>query len=691
MSLYIRFLFCGFSMLTVLPAFAQEGKDTTGIKPVTVQAYFSKQAMLGLPASVQMVNEAELSQQHTSTLLPALNRVAGLRMEERSPGSYRIALRGSMIRSPFGVRNTKIYMADFPLTDAGGNTYLNLVDPLSIASISILKGPDGSLFGANSGGVIRIEPKGFDVAQSKAQLLLTAGAYGLFQQQLSLQQKVNDRYQFSVDQSFLRSDGYRVNSAMNKKTLQTAHQWQYAPTSAIRLFALYSDLGYRTPGGLTEVQMAEDPRQARPAAGRNPGAAEQQAGIYNKTFYAGLAHDTQLSNKLQHTISLFGSTTDFTNPFISNYEERDEKNLGLRTYFSYTDFEKEDWSWQMQLGFEGQQGWSKIENFDNDKGVPAAVQAKDKLDNAQYSVFYRAMVRFYKRWTVEGSLSLNGASVGYKQRYPVVEVASGKIDFGAIWMPRLATSYLLSPDWAIRASVSKGYSPPTLAEVRGSDNKINRDLKAEQGTNYEVGARWESKNRRFIGDLAAYSYKMANGIIRQLDDIGADYYLNAGDMDQKGVELTFFAQLVQAKKTGYLRSMSYQGGLTRQFYKFAAYRIGELDYSGNKLTAVPDWMLSNVLTADLPAGIYVNLFHNFVSRMPLNDANSVYADKYHLLQAKVGVQLPLKKRLAIQVFVGADNLLNAKYSLGNDINAFGNRFFNPSPTRNFYGGMKLAI
>src|SRR5690606_8225943 len=186
------------------------------------------------------------------------NTLAGIRMEERSPGSYRLAMRGSLIRSPFGIRNIKIYLDEFPLTDAGGNTYLNLIDPASISSIHVLKGPDGSLYGANSGGVIRIQPKGFNVNQNQGSLLLSGGSFGLFQEQLSVQRKVNDKYSFSVDQSFTRSDGYRENSVLNKKTFQTAHKWQYSKNNVLRFLALYSDLIYHTPGGLTESQMQEN-------------------------------------------------------------------------------------------------------------------------------------------------------------------------------------------------------------------------------------------------------------------------------------------------------------------------------------------------------------------------------------------------------------------------------------------------
>ena len=665
--------------------------DTTIIKNVDVKVYFTKQPIIGLTSAAQALDAADIQEQQTTTLLPAMNRVAGLRLEERSPGSYRIALRGSTIRSPFGVRNTKIYLGDFPLTDAGGNTYLNLIDPLSLASILVVKGPDGSLFGANAAGVILLDPKGFSVQENKTELLLSSGAYGLFQEQLSVQQQVTAKYRFAVNQSFLRSDGYRANSAMNKKTFQTAHQWDYAPHRSLSLLALYSDLGYRTPGGLTSAQQQENPRMARPRAGSIPGAEEQKAGIYNKTFYGGIAHDMHLSEKLQHSLRIFGSITDFTNPFITNYEKRDEKNLGLRSYFSYNDVDRKELQWQMQLGFEGQKGWNKMQNFDNNKGQPAAMQASDKLDNGQYTAFYRAMLKLYHHWTMEGSLSWNTASVGYRQQYPVVNNSIGEIDFGSIWMPRLASSYRISPQFALRASVAKGYSPPTLAEVRASDNRINTDLGAEKGTNYEVGARLEGKKRRWMADVAYYSYKMKNGIIRQINEQGADYYLNAGVMDQKGLEGTLAAQLIPQRNIGLIRSLSYHGAIARQFYTFSSYKRGNVDFSGNQITAVPKWTAANNLSLTAAGGFSMHLMHHWVSRMPLNDANTIYAEKYNLLQAKVAYGLALNKRVKVELFVGADNLLNERYSLGNDINAFGNRFFNPAATRNYYGGLKVSL
>ena len=128
------------------------------LQTVTVSGYLSDQPVLRVPASVSVLGPAQLKLQPDNSFVSALNTIPGVRAEERSPGSYRLSIRGSLLRSPFGVRDVKVYFDQIPLTDAGGNTYLNAIDISNIRHIEILKGPDGSLFGANSGGVVLINP-----------------------------------------------------------------------------------------------------------------------------------------------------------------------------------------------------------------------------------------------------------------------------------------------------------------------------------------------------------------------------------------------------------------------------------------------------------------------------------------------------------------------------------------------------
>src|SRR5207247_3260229 len=95
-------------------------------------------------AAINFISKPQLERYNNTNILPALNSTPGVRMEERSPGSFRMNIRGSTLRSPFGVRNVKIYWDDIPFTDAGGNTYLNQLSYYNFNSIEVSKGTGGS-------------------------------------------------------------------------------------------------------------------------------------------------------------------------------------------------------------------------------------------------------------------------------------------------------------------------------------------------------------------------------------------------------------------------------------------------------------------------------------------------------------------------------------------------------------------
>jgi len=280
----------------------------------------SPASLLRLLQSEAILSKAELNKQPAYSLLSSINTIPGVRMEERSPGSYRLSIRGSLLRSPFGVRNVKIYLSDFPFTDAGGNTYLNCLDITAINSIRILKGPEASLFGANTGGVVLVDP----VLKTADSLLFTAaingGSYGLLHESAGFQKRWDNNL-LTVNQAYQKAAGYRENSAMQRHYLHAADTWMYDPNAQLKTMLLVSDMHYQTPGGLTHQQFIDNPKSARPATNIFPGAIEQKAGVYNTTVFGGISNTIGFKKNWRHVIALTGAHTNFKNPFITNYEE----------------------------------------------------------------------------------------------------------------------------------------------------------------------------------------------------------------------------------------------------------------------------------------------------------------------------------------------------------------------------------
>jgi len=661
-------------------------KDSSQLKEVVVNAYFSAQPLLRLPASVSIINSQILQNQPPGSLLPAINTAPGVRMEERSPGSYRLSIRGSLLRSPFGIRNVKMYLDDFLLTDAGGNTYLNLLDAGSVGRIEILKGPEGSIFGANSGGVVLINSKKSNRDGLGINAGISGGSFGAMNQNIALQTHTRN-FEIGLHQAYQRSDGYRENSAMNRKSIQLMPRWKYSPAAELSSLILFSDLQYETPGGLTWAQFQQNPKASRPATAVSPGSMEQQAAIYNKTFLAGISHSKSFNERLKHVFSITGSITDFKNPFITTYEIRKEKSIGIRTYIEYLSKENSLKPWNWQYGLEAQQTSSQKKNYINLEGEIGDKQDFVDFTANQSFLFSRFSWHLTERLSTEFALSLNFNNYNFKDIYPV---ESGKETerFKSQVMPRLALSYTADKNLVFRASASRGYSAPTLEEVRPSSRIVNRVLQPEAGWNIETGLRLALLNSRIYFDGVVFNYQLKNAIVRRVDAADTEFFVNAGSTKQTGIEAELGAWLLPLKGAGGIRGLRINESYTYSRFKFDTYIVASSNFSGNKLTGVPRHNLVNSSELYLPWSVSLYVQHTFVSSIPLNDANTDLSEKYHLLQAKINRKM-LFKSWNLTAFAGADNLLNARYSLGNDLNAFGSRFFNPAPSINFYGGIGL--
>ncbi|WP_316746007.1 TonB-dependent receptor [Pedobacter gandavensis] len=675
-------------VLLSFSAVSQQRDTINRLKEVEIKPYFSTQPLLRATGAIGLIDRSMLEKQAGGSLVSAMNTVPGIRMEERSPGSYRLSIRGSLLRSPFGIRNVKIYFDEFPLTDAGGNSYLNALDVAALNRIQILKGPQGSLFGANSGGVVLIESQQPATDSIPATLRLETGSYGGFRQSVSVGQQLK-KYSINLTQAYQRSDGYRDHSAMDRKYFQVTQQLDYSKRNQLKALIFYSDLHYDTPGGLNEAQYLERPTASRPAAGPIKSAIEQKAGIYSNTLFTGLSNDWVINDHFKHVVSIFSSYTDFKNPFITNYEKRKELTFGLRSYLEYQE-QTTHFNYRFNIGLESAQTSTDIVNYNNNLGNPAELKASDELKAATNFGFVHLNIDFLHKWLLELSASGNFYQYTYQSIAPVVsDKKTNRFDFQL--MPRIALSYLLSPQLSLRAALSKGYSPPTIAEIRASNQVINVDLQPESGWNHEIGIRYQSPDQRFHIDLTGFYYRLQNAIVRRLDQQENEYFVNAGGTKQWGLESSFSLWIIPVNPSKFVRGLQFYNAFTLSDFKFDHYTDKTADYSGNQLTGVPKQVLINSIDLQFPGKWSLFAQHNYTSSIPLNDANTVYAKKYHLIQARLSWKALKAGNFPIAIFAGADNLLNTKYSLGNDLNAMGGRYYNAAAGRNYYAGLSLQL
>ncbi|MBX3253401.1 MAG: TonB-dependent receptor [Chitinophagaceae bacterium] len=681
-------------LIAVSQSFAQQTVPHTDSIPtmseVIIRGYESQRRLLETPASVSVVTTRDLQRFSNTTLLPSLNIIPGVRMEERSPGSYRLSIRGSLLRSPFGVRNVKVYWNDIPFTDAGGNSYFNLIDQAGVQQLEILKGPGGSLYGANTGGVIimhtnKPELQG-DNRQSSGRIQLTGGSYGLLGENAQWKFK-NPTLSSTLTQSHLQSDGYRDNTRMRRDILQWNGSALLGEKNKLNWIASYADMFYQTPGGLTLQQMQENPEQSRPATPVLPGARDQKAAIYNKTILAGISNQHDFNERWSNVTSVMMSYTYFKNPFITNYETRAESNTGLRSKMVY-EGGKGIHHFKVSGGAEWLYNYSVINNYGNRQGNRDTVQYKDRISAAQVYPFVQGEWGIAKRIYIQAGVSTNFSNYRYRRLTDADNSRKTKT-LNAQVLPRFAALFRLSNTLSLYTSASKGFSPPTLAEIRPSEGSIHSNLQPEYGWNREVGLKGNFIRGRLQFDVTAYRFQLQDAIVRRVTDMGAEYFVNAGGTRQWGMEAYLEYMLVR-NATAAIRSIKVWGSGTFNDFSFWDYKTANDDFSGKALTGVARQIICSGVDLLTSPGLYLNASLNLTSRLPLNDANSMYAPGYELLQGKLGWKKEFNA-WSLELFAGTDNALNQLYSLGNDINAVGNRYYNPAPLRNYYGGITIGF
>lgn len=181
-------------------------------------------------------------------------------------------------------------------------------------------------------------------------------------------------------------------------------------------------------------------------------------------------------------------------------------------------------------------------------------------------------------------------------------------------------------------------------------------------------------------------------IVSKTTESGTVIFENAGSTSQLGFEALLGYSFIN-DPSNRISLIKVQTAFTHHNFSFKDYikrsRGENVDYSGNDLTGTAPNISVTTFDFAFSSGFYFNFTYNFTDRIPLNDANTVYADSYNLITAKTGWKIHVKQKHLADVFLGVDNLLNEKYSLGNDLNAFGQRYYNPSPERNYFGGIKV--
>ena len=654
---------------------------------ILIKAPLEIKSHLIIPSTT--VTSAALHQQSPVAVVDALNKVAGVYIQSGAINTNRITIRGVGSRTLYGTNKIKAYFNGIPITNGVGETALDIYDPEDLQSIEIIKGPKSTLYGTSLGGTILLNSKNIKKNGHAVDNRTTIGSFGLFKNSTSASFSEDD-FSLHFNYDHLEMDGYRENGQYNRNSYFLTSSYKLNDKTQLSLLVNHTNYTAQIASSIGKTDYLENPSKAAFTWAQAKGFEA------DKTSLVGFNLTYQFSEQYENSTSIFYTYNDHYEPRPFDILDEFANGYGLRSVFTKTfDFlgKKAIWNYGVEV-FKDEFQWKTIENLyasNHGNGSLEGLVLSDNRENrSQLNAFSSLTLPIMDKVMLQVGANYNKTKYDFQDQFNLEPInKSASRNFDDIIAPSLNVTYQFLPNQEVFANVGYGFNYPSVDETLTPEGVINPDISPEKGFNYEIGSAAYFFNRRWHIMASYYIMDIQDLLVAQR--VGDDQYVgkNAGRTLHKGFEFTTDVKLVL------IGGMTISPYLNAAFnwHRFKDFINEDIDYSGNKLTGVPNLSLASGIAVNYNKwAFYVN--HNYIGEMPMNDANSLYSDAYSLFNLKLDYSGQLFNSLNYRIMVGVNNLADTKYASSILINAtgFGNsepRYYYPGNPRNYYGGVTL--
>ena len=643
-----------------------------------------------IPSSINIITAADFKRTDATNILESFNFVPGIYVNQGALNTNKINIRGIGARSQYSTNRIQAYYDGIPLSTAEGELTLDDFDQEAVERVEIIKGPTSSVYGAGLGGSINLYSKTFSKDEARAKL---SSQYGSYNTQKHVLQASNSTENSSIFATFssLESDGYRENGSYNRKSALVNGSISTSDKGKLSYIANFTQLKAFIPSSLNKDDFMNNPKSASFTWKQAQGFESYERGLL------GGSYTHYLFENFTNITSVFISFRDAYEPRPFDILKEESVSAGIRTKFNLATqlFQLPS---EISFGAEYFNEWYETGTFKNlykdfpNQGSVLGDRLSNNEQDRNYSNFFAQInLNLTEKWSLEVGANLNTTKYSLTDLLISDQInQSGSYRFETNFSPRIGSSYELSKGKNIYASISQGFSTPTVAETLTPDGQINTDLKPETGTNFEIGFKGNWLANRLYTELSVYSIQIDNLLVAQR--IAEDQYvgINAGKTNHNGIE---FLANYSFDVTNSILVKPYLNAAFN-FFEFDEFINDNQDFSENKIPGVPKYTMN--FGVDLKTDSGFELFINFrsVGELPLDDANSEYTDSYNLLNFKASYSLKILKSLELNLYGGVNNALDEHYAASIVTNAVGfgsqaPRYYYPGNPRNYYGGLQL--
>lgn len=614
----------------------------------------------------------------------------------------KISIRGIGSRASFGTRGIKIFLDDIPLTLPDGQSQTNNIDIFTTDRVKILKGPASLYYGNAAGGVINFRSELPDNESFNITPEVILGSYNLRRYSLKFSGH-KEPHSFLLSLNNISYKGFREHS--DRKTYQLNAVYKNELSDKINLKGIinYFNSPYLlNPGSLDRESLVRDRNTVREfniLQGTGEKAEQFQSGI-TINFY---------QNELSLKTTLFFVKRDLINPIPGRIIELDRKVLGLRSFLNNKFFVNNyeigvsggiDIEFQNDLRTEYENGGLPHTVFSPDEIFSNLVYGNKLIDQKE-NVFGAGPFLSLKL-IVNKNLGLL-AGVRYDHYFFRVNDYYSN-NSGKRIMNQLSpfAGLFFKPDINSKLyfNYTTAFLTPTTSELSNKpDNTggFNQLLSPEKIYQIESGIEY------IISDFntslsSAFYYINFNDLIipYQIQATEEVFFRNAGRAENKGAEI--YIENNTLDQVRFILSYSVMDFIFKDYLIEFNNKIFQL--RGNKVPGIPQQIIYfQVLYTD-ERGFEGNVKLNMVDEYFVNDFNGPLPGnksepENYLNESFIKIDLNLAYKFSFSLFdtkffFGINNLFGTNYNGSVVQNAFGERYFEPAPGRNWFAGLNIS-
>lgn len=524
-----------------------------------------------------------------------------------------------------------------------------------VASVEVLRGPQGTLYGRNAiGGIVNISTRN-PLEYQNTRVRLGYGRFNDLRTQVSNYTKVSDKFGFTFGALFHHNDGAFRNSYLDEKVDKMNETEEriglYYKPSEPWLIRLTSNFTYSDQGGYPYAPVDVETNTLQPISYNRYSSFRRLISTNGLGItYTGPVVSFNSQTSFQYINSKQAIDQDFTVTDKSFVVNARHQNMVSQ---EFTLKSNNDSRYQWVVG-----AFGMMEHVDRtvDNYSPSA----GSLSHTKYCVPTSSLALYhqstYNIW--QGLSATAGIRFDYehaKTNYDNLKVKATPFTDGYLaladflpsasgeffestknftqFTPKFTLQYNTTENNLFYASVTRGYKPGGFNKSFSTEDQ--RSYEPEYSWNYEVGA-----SINLIRDLLTISADLFYidwrdmQITSTITGVG-NITTNAGHTDSKGVELDIAFRP--------LKGLQFNANYGYTYARFLSYVKSEtVNYTDNRLPMVPNHTLSIDGNYTInPQGwldrIMINVGLRGLGRIYWAEDNVVSQDFYALLNAKVAL------------------------------------------------------